>query len=231
MGELPPSGKIEEVKFFKIDELAYDPKTRTWGSDVLYKNGQSHTATIPSDLKPGTYVIRHEIIALHGAMNDNYKTKISGAQFYPQCAKVTVTGDGTATPAGNTFPGTYTWDEPGILINMFYMPNEYKSPGGPVYKPAKELPVKGPQPVVADTGVLTGEQGAKYDAARAKSDSRWQAGVHNNEAGRKSSLIQGENEISMLTLTLQSMNRSRWWWMHLGSWQNSEGSYMLIQQH
>jgi hypothetical protein len=188
MGELPPSGKIEEVKFFKIDELAYDPKTRTWGSDVLYKNGQSNTVTIPSDLKPGTYVLRHEIIALHGAMNDNYITKVSGAQFYPQCAKVEVTGDGTATPAGNTFPGTYTWDEPGILINTFYMPNEYKSPGGPVYKPEKELPIKGPQPVVIDTGVVTGEQSAKYEAARAKSDSKWQAGVHNNEAGRKLSL-------------------------------------------
>jgi hypothetical protein len=185
MGELTPSGKIEDVKFFKIDELAYDTKTRTWGSDVLYNNSQSHTVTIPSDIKPGTYVIRHEIIALHGAMNDNFVTKVSGAQFYPQCAKVEVTGEGTVTPAGNTFPGTYIWDEPGILINAFYMPNEYKSPGGAVYKPAKELPIKGPQPVVKDTGVLTGEQGAKYEAARAKTDSKWQNGVHNNEAGRK----------------------------------------------
>jgi hypothetical protein len=130
-------------------------------------------------------VLRHEIIALHGAMNDNFNTKISGAQFYPQCAKIEVTGDGTVTPAGNTFPGTYIWDEPGILINAFYMPNEYKSPGGPVYKPAKELPIKGPQPVVKETGVLTGEQGTKYNAARVKSDNRWQDGVHNNEQGRK----------------------------------------------
>jgi cellulase len=122
MGLLPESGRVEDVNFFKIDELAYDPKTQTWGSDVLIKNGNSHTVTIPSDIKPGTYVIRHEIIALHGAMNDNYLTKVSGAQFYPNCAKVQITGEGTATPPGNKFPGTYIWDEPGILVNMFYMP-------------------------------------------------------------------------------------------------------------
>jgi hypothetical protein len=185
MGLLPESGKVEDVKFFKIDELAYDPATQTWGSDTLIKNGNSHTVTIPGDIKPGTYVIRHEIIALHGAMNDNYITRISGAQFYPQCAKVQVTGEGTATPPGNTFPGTYTWDEKGILINMFYMPNEYLSPGGPVYKPAVDLPPKGPQPVVKETGELTGEQAIRYQENRAKSDTKWQNGVHNNEKSRK----------------------------------------------
>jgi hypothetical protein len=188
MGLLPESGKVGDVNFFKIDELAYDPKTKTWGSDVLYKNNQSHTVTIPSDLKAGTYVIRHEIIALHGAMNDNYITKVSGAQFYPQCAKIQVTGDGTATPSGGKFPGTYTWDEKGILINMFYMPNEYSSPGGPVYKPSVNLPLKGSPPVVKETGALTGEVAIKYQQARAKTDEKWQNGVHNNEKTRKSNL-------------------------------------------
>jgi hypothetical protein len=184
MGLLPESGKVEDVNFFKIDELAYDPKTQTWGSDVLIKNGNSHTVTIPGDIKPGTYVIRHEIIALHGAMNDNYITRVSGAQFYPQCAKVQITGEGTATPPGETFPGTYKWDEPGILINMFYMPNEYKSPGGPVYKPAASLEPKGHLPVVKETGALTGEAAIRYQQARAKSDTKWQSGVHNNEKSR-----------------------------------------------
>ena len=129
MGLLPESGKPEDVDFFKIDELAYDPKTRTWGSDQLMKNDNLHTATIPSDLKAGTYVIRHEMIALHNALNDDYVRKISGAQFYPQCAKIKITGEGTATPPGAKFPGTYKWDDKGILINIFYMPNEYISLG------------------------------------------------------------------------------------------------------
>ncbi|KAF2421094.1 glycoside hydrolase, partial [Tothia fuscella] len=134
MGLLPPSAKVEDVDFFKIDELAYDPKTRVWGSDYMMDHtNNTHTVTIPSDLKPGVYVVRHEIIALHGAMSDNYKTKVSGAQFYPQCAQVKITGDGTATPSGGKFPGLYKWDDKGILINIFFRPNEYFSPGGPVY--------------------------------------------------------------------------------------------------
>jgi cellulase len=120
MGLLPESGKLEDVGFFKIDEATYDPNTMTWGSDWLMKNKMAHTATIPGDIKPGTYVIRHEIISLHNALNDDFAKKISGAQFYPQCVKVKVVGDGTATPPTVKFPGGYLWDEKGILINIFY---------------------------------------------------------------------------------------------------------------
>jgi hypothetical protein len=193
MGLLPDSGKVEDINFFKIDELAYEPKTKTWGSDTLMAKNQTHTVTIPSDIKPGTYVIRHEIIALHGAMNDNYNTQISGAQFYPQCAKVQVTGEGAATPPGEKFPGTYKWDDKGILINIFFMPNEYVSPGGPVYKPSVNLPLKGPQPVVAETGALTGELAIKYQEARTKSDAKWENGVHRNDKIRELNPVEARN--------------------------------------
>jgi cellulase len=85
MGLLPESGKPSDVEFFKIDEATYDPKTMTWGTDWLMKNKNIRTVTIPSDIKPGTYVLRHEIISLHNALNDDYIKKSSGAQFYPQC--------------------------------------------------------------------------------------------------------------------------------------------------
>jgi cellulase len=185
MGLLPESGKVEEVNFFKIDELAYDPKTHTWGSDQLMKNNHLHNVTIPSDIKPGTYVVRHELIALHGAMNDNYNTKVSGAQFYPQCAKVEITGQGTATPPGGKFPGVYKWDDKGILINIFFMPNEYISPGGPVYKPAVSSAPVGPKPVVAETGAFTGELAVRYEQEKAKTNTKWENGVHNNDKIRK----------------------------------------------
>jgi lytic cellulose monooxygenase (C1-hydroxylating) len=184
MGLLPESGKLEDVDFFKIDEATYDPKTMTWGSDWLIKNNQSHTVTIPSDIKPGTYVVRHEIISLHNALNDDFVKKISGAQFYPSCVKVQVTGDGTATPPGSKFPGTYTWDEKGILVNIFYRANEYTPPGPPVYKPSVVAPPKGPQPVVKNTGALTGPQAAEYQRTRAKSDTRWMGAVHGTDAKR-----------------------------------------------
>jgi hypothetical protein len=122
--------------------------------------------------------VRHELIALHNALNDNYKTKISGAQFYPQCVKVRVTGDGTETPAGQKFPGTYKWDDKGILINIYYGPNEYISPGGPVYKPKTVSAPKGPIPVVTETGVLTGELGKVYAQMKAKSDKGFEDVVH-----------------------------------------------------
>jgi hypothetical protein len=185
MGLLPKSGKVDDVDFFKIDELAYDPKTRVWGSDALMAKNNIQTVTIPSDIKPGTYVVRHEIIALHNALNDDYKRKISGAQFYPQCAKVKITGDGTATPPGAKFPGTYKWDDKGILINIFFMPNEYISPGGSVYKPSVSSPPKGPVPVVNETGALTGDIALKYQEEQSKSYNKWETGIHNNDKIRK----------------------------------------------
>jgi cellulase len=184
MGQLPESGKLEDVDFFKIDEASYDPKTMTWGTDWLMKNNHQWTVTIPNDIKPGTYVLRHEIISLHNALNDDYIKKVSGAQFYPQCAKIKVIGDGTVTPPGSKIPGTYKWDDPGILVNIFYRANEYKAPGGPVYKPAVAAPPKGQKPVVKDTGVLSGELAAQYKQEKAKTDSRWLAGVHGTDAKR-----------------------------------------------
>jgi cellulase len=185
MGLLPESGKPEDVEFFKIAETAYDPKTRVWGSDAMMAKNNTETVTIPSDIKPGTYVVRHEIIALHNALNDDYKRKISGAQFYPQCAQVKITGDGTATPAGSKFPGAYKWDDKGILINLFFRPNEYLSPGGPVYKPSVVAPPKGPVPVVTETGALTGDVAVKYKEEKSKTDGKWENGVHNNDKTRK----------------------------------------------
>lgn len=42
-------------------------------------NNNTGSLTIPSDLKAGNYVLRHEIIALHSAGQED------GAQAYPQC--------------------------------------------------------------------------------------------------------------------------------------------------
>ena len=86
MGEYKPGMKPQEVKFFKIDENAYNPRTHDWGSDLLIKNNNTHTVRIPSDIKPGKYVVRHELISLHFGMTGNPKgagTASSGAQLYP----------------------------------------------------------------------------------------------------------------------------------------------------
>src|ERR1700760_378090 len=131
MGLMPSENvKVQDVEFFKIDEAGFDPKTRSWGTDWLIQDNSTRTVTIPSDLKPGMYVVRHEIIGLHYAWRENKEKKTSGAQSYPTCLskstknnetladfvqEVKVTGSGTATPPGQKFPGTYDWRDPGIL--------------------------------------------------------------------------------------------------------------------
>uniref|UniRef100_L2GJD9 lytic cellulose monooxygenase (C4-dehydrogenating) n=1 Tax=Colletotrichum fructicola (strain Nara gc5) TaxID=1213859 RepID=L2GJD9_COLFN len=64
-------------------------------------------------------------IGLHGAGT------AGGAQYYIACAQVTVTGTGSETPAPTIkFPGGYTGNEPGVLINIYYpAPKNYTAPG------------------------------------------------------------------------------------------------------
>lgn len=65
---------------------------------------------IPKTLAPGKYVVRFELLALHSAQS------AGGAQFYPNCADVTVTGSGTtALPKGVSIPGFYKSDTPGVI--------------------------------------------------------------------------------------------------------------------
>ncbi|SPJ84074.1 related to endoglucanase IV precursor [Fusarium torulosum] len=60
---------------------------------------------ITINLKAGSYVLRHEIIALHAAGQEN------GAQNYPQCFNLEVTGSGTEQPAGVAGTSLYTATE------------------------------------------------------------------------------------------------------------------------
>lgn len=131
MGRLErPDQKPQDVKFFKIDQGTYDPKTGIWGSDVFIKNNNSWVVQTPSDIQPGKYIVRHELIALHfgGSGNPNGAgTQASGAQFLPICINVEVTGTGKATPEGVKFPGGYTPKDKGILMNLYYGQNQYVS--------------------------------------------------------------------------------------------------------
>jgi hypothetical protein len=110
MGKLDtPTQNPTTVDFFKIREDSYDPKTKLFGSEVLYNNNMTYTVQIPSNLKAGDYIIRHELVALH------YATKEMGPEFYISCANIKVLGDGTAEPTKQEtarFPGAYKPDDP-----------------------------------------------------------------------------------------------------------------------
>ncbi|KAI0130420.1 glycoside hydrolase family 61 protein [Xylariales sp. AK1849] len=113
--------------WFKIYENGYDPSTKVWGNDLLNKNCGKQDVVVPSDLAPGDYLLRAETIALHAASTEG------GAQFYMTCYQLTVTGGGSASPTGVKFPGAYSADDPGILINIYQDLTEYTIPGPPVF--------------------------------------------------------------------------------------------------
>jgi hypothetical protein len=114
------------LEFFKIDEVGLVDGTSApgvWGSDQLIANNNSWMVQIPSNIAPGNYVLRHEIIALHSAGQAN------GAQNYPQCFNLQITGSGTATPAGTLGTALYKADDAGILANIYTSPVTYEIPG------------------------------------------------------------------------------------------------------
>lgn len=82
---------------------------------------------IPTDIAPGDYLLRAEVIALHVAGSLNQ------AQFYASCYQITVAGSGSATPSGVLFPGAYKNTDPGILIDIHQKISTYVDPGPTVY--------------------------------------------------------------------------------------------------
>lgn len=115
------------LSYFKINEAGLNADG-TWASDDLIANNNSWTVTLPSDIVAGQYLIRHELLALHSAGTEG------GAQFYPMCANLQVTGSGTAAPEGVKFPGAYSATDPGILVNIYGTLTSYTIPGPAVYE-------------------------------------------------------------------------------------------------
>ncbi|KAK0194632.1 glycoside hydrolase [Armillaria mellea] len=114
--------------WFKIQQSVF--KNGGWASDTLAKNNYTYDVTIPKNIESGSYLLRHENLALHGGAS------LGGAQFYPVCIQLTVSGGGSLAPSGLSFPGTYTATDPGILFNVYLgdASNEaYVPPGGDIY--------------------------------------------------------------------------------------------------
>ncbi|KAM0263201.1 hypothetical protein ACHAQJ_001356 [Trichoderma viride] len=113
------------LEFFKIDGIGLisGGNPGNWASDVLIANNNTWVVQIPEDLQTGNYVLRHEIIALHSA------GQADGAQNYPQCFNLAVTGTGSLQPTGVLGTELYQESDPGILINIYTSPLTYIIPG------------------------------------------------------------------------------------------------------
>ncbi|RPD56323.1 hypothetical protein L226DRAFT_469284 [Lentinus tigrinus ALCF2SS1-7] len=114
-----------DAQWFKIDQAGKKANDdSTWVQADIMK-GDSYSLLLPDNLKPGDYLIRHEIIALHLAVSKG------GAEFYPSCTQVRISGSGTGTPSDTvTFPGAYSDSDPGIFDpTVFDNDSTYVFPG------------------------------------------------------------------------------------------------------
>ncbi|KAL0957318.1 hypothetical protein HGRIS_001126 [Hohenbuehelia grisea] len=100
------------VKWYKIHQHGKKPNGH-WVQEDLMSRAPA-TMTLPLDLAPGNYLIRHEIISLHLAAQGK-------AEFYPSCVQIKVGGNGKGGPSPNdlvTFPGCYQDSDPGIRLDV-----------------------------------------------------------------------------------------------------------------
>jgi len=121
------------LKFFKIDGVGLTGLTGTpanYADDDMIANNNTWSVKIPATIKAGNYVLRHETIALHQAQG------VGGAQNYPQCVNLQVTGGGSDAPAGVLGTELYKDTDPGIMFNIyqqFKALSDYPVPGPPLY--------------------------------------------------------------------------------------------------
>ena len=107
------------LKWTKIQEDGY--ANGEWAAVKMIGQNNTWPVTVPETLAAGKYVFRHEIIALHGAGSAN------GAQNYPQCLNIEVTGSGTETPEGVVGTSLYTVED--VIFNPYAATIDYKIPG------------------------------------------------------------------------------------------------------
>lgn len=141
-----------KLRFFKIDDSAPvllnggGGSPGRWATEVLIANNNSWRIEVPTTLSPGPYVLRHEIIALH------YANLPNGAQNYPQCFNLWVTGgmanSGTrptrpseGAHAGDLATEMYHADDPGIDIDIYRTLTTYEIPGPTLASNAKPIPI------------------------------------------------------------------------------------------
>ncbi|KZM20767.1 uncharacterized protein EKO05_0002629 [Ascochyta rabiei] len=164
----PYTGDVASVdktslKWTKIDAHGYEDGK--WAAVKMIGQNNTWPVTVPESLAAGKYVFRHEIIALHGASSAN------GAQNYPQCLNIEVTGSGTEKPEGVVGTSLYTVDD--VIFNPYASTIDYKVPGPALWpagsgsgsSPAPSTPSNGTTPATPTSAPAASSAAASSPAA------------------------------------------------------------------
>jgi len=163
--------------WFKIFEEGYNAQNGQFCVDRLLASPQKGLLNfkIPNNLAPGNYLLRGEIVALHGAYVQG------GAQPYVHCAEITITGSGTAQPTSDylvSIPGAYSATDSGLLLSIYQPINNYIVPGPKVWTGnSGSTPAPAPTPTVITTGkkaasITTGKRLTSVTTGRALTTGR-----------------------------------------------------------
>jgi hypothetical protein len=139
---------LEFVKIAESGLISGATVPGVWATDNMMSNNNSWTITIPPTLAPGNYVLRHELIALHSADSRG------GAQNFPQCVNLQVTGSGSATPSGTRGQSLYSETDPGIFYNIYLPSSKYTIPGPTLWSGGSSGPaaINNPSPAASVVG-------------------------------------------------------------------------------
>ncbi|EHL01403.1 putative endo-beta-1,4-glucanase D [Glarea lozoyensis 74030] len=115
--------------WIKIDE--FDQTDGVWANEIMMANNMTYEFKLPTGLATGEYLLRSEMLALHGAQT------IGGGQFYMGCAQLAITGTSASETCGPSIelPGAYNAEDPSIYIPNIYNGFDittYTAPGGAV---------------------------------------------------------------------------------------------------
>ncbi|QRW22113.1 glycoside hydrolase family 61 protein [Rhizoctonia solani] len=134
-------------KWYKLSsEGLIDAPKFYWASDKLISQGNSWTQTIPSNIMPGNYLMRLEILALHSA---------GSPQFYPSCTQLKVTGGGDGAPGESelvSIPGVYKSGDPALFGSIWEQPQSWPQVGPNVaaFVNGGSAPAPAPAPTTSD---------------------------------------------------------------------------------
>ncbi|KAL2129226.1 hypothetical protein VTI74DRAFT_8072 [Chaetomium olivicolor] len=154
-------GNGAESIWTKIAEDGYDTSRKIWAVEKLIANKGKQDFVVPANLAAGRYLIRQEIIAHHESDQAYNVNPSRGAQFYPSCVQVEMTGSGSAVPDQNfNFNTGYTYSDPGIVFNLYTTDIHYKIPGPQVWTGGSSGSSPNPIPSPSSTSTNTASAAA-----------------------------------------------------------------------